>query len=317
MPNLVFNKVNNTIQQLEVKLIPNEENYKKKKKKFELQSFEGYALFYDENFILKSGLLYKNGKVEAKLSESNKNGKVNDYDVCIDHYDRVCFRDGNGNLVDCSDYQYSFSSGNCFSFSSAGVSSATFIQAINSIALAGSSGGWPTLLERLINMNETTRRIWSNMNQVEKDYFSAKPWLLLKAFAAYKIANDAANEIYCNLGQIDGTNANAYKHAVWAANLYSLVGKHAAMEILDNHEAVLANIPYAEVHRDMDLKNNALGLKTFESAMVYIQTHQFESHTSLFLKIAVGQKINSGLGYVFNETNHQLKPSDNTQHCND
>ncbi|MFY7825951.1 MAG: DUF6973 domain-containing protein [Flectobacillus sp.] len=316
--NLIFLKVDETIELLDFELIPSNSFYEKNNSNKDFNNFDGYAIFYNQNRKIVNWLVYKNGKQLDSIPVKNKASKIlNESTICIDHYERVCLKDGSGNLVDCTDWQYSFTSGDCtpIYFEGTGASTVLYSHAME-VLLANNSS--QDLLQTILNMYHDIRDMWENqLNQVERDYFTLKPVLLLSTFLARKSAEAQTEQFYCNL--FDGNNGNAFKHAYLSALLYATVGKHSAMEIMNNHESGYnINNPDEVKAHQMDLHNNSLGFQVYEQVSTQVGIEQIATYKNNIIVNAIIGKINSGNGKRLTSTNNgTIINTDNTGRCDD
>lgn len=85
----------------------------------------------------------------------------------------------------------------------------------------------------------------------KKDYYAA-----YQVNRAKIIAEDYVTRIYGRQNDIDGTQVNAFRHAMWNAVMTDTIGEKKAKKFADAHEE-FPNNPVE--HKDMDLHNNKLG----------------------------------------------------------
>ena len=87
----------------------------------------------------------------------------------------------------------------------------------------------------------------------KKDYISA-----YKVNQSKTITEDYIKKTYGLENDRDGTQVNAYRHAMWSAIMTDKIGEEKAKQFADAHEQI-PNNPIE--HMEMDLHNNELGRK--------------------------------------------------------
>lgn len=87
----------------------------------------------------------------------------------------------------------------------------------------------------------------------KKDYIAA-----YQVNQAKKITEEYINKTYGKENDCDGTQVNAYRHAMWNAVMTDKIGEKKAKKFADAHEQI-PNNPVA--YMEMDLHNNELGRK--------------------------------------------------------
>ena len=103
------------------------------------------------------------------------------------------------------------------------------------------------------------------LREPEKLYYAGHPGIALKSFYIRDAAINKTVEMFGH--KADGSNANAFQHAYWAALLYQNFGEEDAVKIFTNHETwtgselkgMFEGFSVSD-HTDMDMHNNYLGL---------------------------------------------------------
>ena len=112
-----------------------------------------------------------------------------------------------------------------------------------------------------------------NYNEVERTlYQEASAHVLLNVYLAGELASQVTNRLFCGQGDepsvnLDGTIANAFRHALWNALMTEAIGVDTAKEFADAHEYeaqfVYPDSEYLrytqKAHSDMDLYYNKVG----------------------------------------------------------
>jgi hypothetical protein len=94
------------------------------------------------------------------------------------------------------------------------------------------------------------------LNDAENELAKKYPISALKVNQAKNEANEYTKKIYGKEAFVDGTEANAYRHAMWNAIMTDKIGVEKAKMFAYAHE----QIPYnPEDHMTMDYHNNELG----------------------------------------------------------
>lgn len=100
---------------------------------------------------------------------------------------------------------------------------------------------------------------WQDMNAKEKKLTIKHPIAAIKVFISKNYAENATyNKFGKSFETFHNNEADAYRHAAWAAKLTQLVGEKMAYEFLSAHESN-PDLPDAEV--EMDMFNNITGIE--------------------------------------------------------
>lgn len=112
-----------------------------------------------------------------------------------------------------------------------------------------------TVVVKLVADNKIDKSDANDAEKVlaKKDYIAA-----YRANKARTITEEYIGNTYGMENDIDGTQVNAYRHAMWNAVMTDKIGEKKAKKFADAHEQIPNNpVEYME----MDLHNNELGRK--------------------------------------------------------
>nr|WP_295933215.1 hypothetical protein [uncultured Dyadobacter sp.] len=248
--NLVVRKVRGKIEAMEMRTVFDADyNPKIKNGKVDPSNFEGKVYFFDMSGKLVNGLIYEEGKQVAMFGP-NKGGRTSDMvEVCTDWYHQGCV-DGYG----CSGWVYQETTCEMVYISQSSGATGTVWSNSLDVSL---NGGSDVLFEALMQLPYVSD-LWFNLNDVEKEYFENKKWLIPQAAFARQTAMELTQWFYCT--DSDDGNWNAFKHAVWSAILCMQFGTSTTLQITNNHE-----IGSQPNRQEMDLYNNDLGIKVYKS----------------------------------------------------
>lgn len=96
----------------------------------------------------------------------------------------------------------------------------------------------------------------SNANEAEKKLIYQDPAAAYKVNEARKITEEYIEKYYGMEYDIDGTQVNAFRYAMWNAIMTDSIGAEKAAKFANAHEQT-PNNPIE--HKQMDLHNNELG----------------------------------------------------------
>lgn len=251
---LIFNDDNGKTQSLIVKVIGDQNYLSSPKNKITPKDFSGQINYYswDEEFL--KGYEYKNGVVSGYISASNsvKNGKIANGHwerVETDWYTISCFQDECNVSYNYTDTEYVWVD-DTDPTSSYPINSPEL--PISIIEDGGGTGSELTLNDIFIE----------EPCDAEKDYYYSHMSNFNYSKTQIKLNADIATQytryFYCS--EEDGTNANAFKHALWNALNTISWGVNIAKEMADAHENCdwRADGSYPPLSI-MDFHNNQLG----------------------------------------------------------
>ena len=132
---------------------------------------------------------------------------------------------------------------------------------------------WPEFLNLINDWIESANEKIDQFYEYEKNlYESSSTRTVFKVLLAGQLATEYTNTYFAKYNnyspeQLDGTAANAFKHACWNAFMVLLLDEQTAKEFADAHEYqsqyVVPDQPYLgyteKIHSDMDLYFNQLG----------------------------------------------------------
>ena len=148
----------------------------------------------------------------------------------------------------------------------------------NPINLNDSDGNWPkwiknavkvvacvTLVSAVVTAAVVVAHVVANdvidkapINEVEKSLAKSDYVAAYQVNESRKITEEYIDKTYGQGKDIDGTQVNAYRHAMWNAVMTDKIGEEKAKAFADAHEQIPNNpIQYYE----MDIHNNELGRK--------------------------------------------------------
>ena len=96
----------------------------------------------------------------------------------------------------------------------------------------------------------------SGANDAEKKLAKGNYFSAYQVNKAKEITEQYIDKVYGSENDVDGTQVNAYRHAMWNAVMTDKIGEDKAKQFADAHED-FPNNPVE--HKEMDLHNNALG----------------------------------------------------------
>jgi hypothetical protein len=96
----------------------------------------------------------------------------------------------------------------------------------------------------------------SGANEAEKELIYEDPIAAYNVNKAKEITEEYIDKLYGREHDRDGTQVNAFRHAMWNAIMTDMIGAEKAKKFADAHEQV-PNNPAG--HKQMDLHNNELG----------------------------------------------------------
>ena len=141
----------------------------------------------------------------------------------------------------------------------------------NPVNMTDQSGNWPQWLTKviivvvsgvlgLILTDAVADKALdkAGANDAEKEIAKNDYVAAYQANQSKNIAIEYMNEIYGSENDIDGTQVNAFRHAMWNAVMTDKMGYDKAKMFADAHEAIPNN---PKEHMEMDFHNNELGRK--------------------------------------------------------
>ncbi|SEJ26200.1 hypothetical protein SAMN04487995_3828 [Dyadobacter koreensis] len=239
---------------------------KRKKFRYEDSDFSGKIWFedFEDNFL--RGFFYKDGKtigIQTVNDPNKKNARVaytcswttETVTTTTNFYSISCYM--NGSNVTCGQPQFMYSS----------TSSTSSVVWASCWDDGTSSSGHPSGTS--LNIDDPGFWDWFDydINGLEVNWLLTNPGKAYQCYLNFKQAEASSRQRYGGAKEEDkdqdGTNQNAYKHALAAAKHAKSWGKAVAYQIMNNHEGGpppvtgTANLP---LNSQMDYHNNKLGI---------------------------------------------------------
>lgn len=290
-----------------VQLIP-EREYFRTTRDFSMSTFTGQVVYRDLEGKMTNLYEMQQGKVIKTVSTAEpvkKNGRTMCETIKYCHYTTVCTdRDGRvvvmGHMEQTGQYDICFPPqsfyppdsynctngwtltetttgyGNCDDGDNGGPGDGT----------GGGGGSAPSLYDQYAQDPQYAAFLASIPPAVVA-WFLQYPWRVPAAHANKMSAEALADYFYCGRGQIDNSNANAFKHALWSGlNTYSW-DANSARELGEAYE----QSPGTANQHEMDLYNNQLGIMQAEFTTFYDSVMPFAELIANEIRIGSGYRL--------------------------